>query len=67
MLLFLELSSLHADIKGKDILSLSEGPAQGLDDTTLTAEGIYPLNFTHPNKRFVLSLHNNDRKRFFIC
>ena len=24
-------------------------------DTTLTAEAIYPINFTHPNKRFVFS------------
>ena len=26
---------------------------QGLDDTTLTAEAMYPINFTQPNKRFV--------------
>ena len=43
----------------KKILILVEGPTQGLDDTTLTAEAIYPINFTQPNKRLVLSLHNN--------
>ena len=31
-------SSVHVDNKKKDILILGEGPAQGLDDTTLTAE-----------------------------
>ena len=30
-------SSVHIDNEGKDILILDEGPAQGLDDTTLTA------------------------------
>ena len=41
--------------KGKDILILAEGPTQVLDDTTLIAEVIYPINLTQPNKRFVLS------------
>ena len=50
-------SSARIDDKGKDILILGEGPTQGLDDTTLTAEVIYPIDFTQPNKRFVLSLH----------
>ena len=39
-------SSVHIDNKNKDILSLGEGPTQGLDDTTLIAEAIYPINFT---------------------
>ena len=39
-------SSVHIDNKNKDILSLDEGPTQGLDDTTLIAEAIYPINFT---------------------
>ena len=43
-------SSVHIDNKGKDILILGEGPTQGLDDTTLTGEAIYPISFTHPNK-----------------
>ena len=45
-------SSVHIDDKGKDILILGEGSAQGLDDTTLTAEAIYPINFTQANKIF---------------
>ena len=39
-------SSVCIDNKGKDILTLGQGPIQGLDDTTLTAEAIYPTNFT---------------------
>ena len=50
-------SSVHIDNKGKHILVLGERPIQGLGDTTLTAEEKYPINFTQPRKRFVLSLH----------
>ena len=41
------------------ILILAEGPTQGLDDTTLTAEAKDHINFTQSRKKFVLSLHNN--------
>ena len=51
---------VHVDNKNKDILILGNGRTQGLDDTTLTAEALYPINFTQPNKRFVLSLHCNE-------
>ena len=37
--------SVHIDNKNKDILILGDGPTQRLDDTTLTAEAIYPINF----------------------
>ena len=57
-------SSVHIDNKGKDILILGEEPIQGLDDTTLTAEAIYPISFTQSNKRFVLSLHYNGSNSF---
>ena len=50
-------SSVHVDNKGKDMLILGEGPTQGLDNTTLTAEAKYPINCTQSGKRFVLSLH----------
>ena len=39
-------SPVYIDIKNKDILILGEGPTQGLDDTTLTAEAKYPIDFT---------------------
>ena len=41
---------MHIDNKGKDILILGKGPTHGLDDTKLTAEALYPINFTQPNK-----------------
>ena len=50
-------SSVHIDNKGEDILILGEGPTQGLDDTTLTAEPKYSINFTQLGKGFALSLH----------
>ena len=59
-------SSVHVDNKGKDILILGEGPTQGLDDTTLTAEAKYPINFTQSGKRFVLSLHYNGSSSFLF-
>ena len=49
-------SSVHINNEGKEILVLGEGSTQGLHDTTLRAEAIYPINITQPNKRFVLSL-----------
>ena len=51
---------------GKDILILGKGPAQRLDDTTLTAAAKYPINFTQSGKRFVLSLHNNGSNIFLF-
>ena len=59
-------SSVHIDNKGKDILILCEGPTQELNDTTLTAETIQPINFTQSNKRFVLSLHYNGSNSFLF-
>ena len=43
-------SSVHIDNKNKDILILGEGPTQGFDDTTLTTEAKYPINFTYQIK-----------------
>ena len=39
-------SSVHVDNENKDILILGEGSTQELDDTTLTTEAKYPINFT---------------------
>ena len=38
-------SSVLVDNKGKYILIISEGPTQGLDDTTLTVGPKDPINF----------------------
>ena len=49
------------------MIILGEGPTQGLDDTTLTAEAKYPINFIQPHKRFVLSLHCNESNSFLFA
>ena len=54
----------HIGNNGKDILILGERPTQGLDDTILTAEAIYLINFTKPNKKFVVRLHHNGINSF---
>ena len=59
-------SSVDIDNKGNDILMLGEGSMQGLNDTTLTAEAICTINFTQPNKRFVLSLHYKGSNSFLF-
>ena len=57
-------SSVYIDNKNKGIWIFGEVPTPGLDDTTLTAETKYPVNFTQPNERFVLSLHCNTNSSF---
>ena len=42
---------MHIDNKGKDILILGDGPTQGSDDTTFTAEAKYSINFTQSNRK----------------
>ena len=60
-------SSAHVDNKKKDSLILGEGPTQGLDDTTLTAEKKkYSINFTENNQKFCLSLHFNGAKSYLF-
>ena len=56
--------SVHIDKKKKDILILGIGPTQGLDDTTLTAEVKFSINFSRSNKKVCLSLHYNGTKSF---
>ena len=45
--------SVHANNKNKDILILGKGKAKRLDNTTLTAEGKYAINFQDHNENFV--------------
>ena len=57
---------MHFHNRRKDILILAEGQTQELDDTRLTVEAEYPINFTQSNRRFVLSLHYNGRDSFLF-
>ena len=59
-------SYVHIDNKNKDIIILSEGPTQGLYDTTLTAEAKYHIDFKQPRKLFVLSLHYSGSSSFLF-
>ena len=43
---------MHINNKEKDILILGDGPIQGLDDTTLTAEAIYSINLHNQIENF---------------
>ena len=56
----------HVDNKGKEILTLGEGPTKWLNDTTLTAAAKYPIDFTQSGKRFVLRLHYNGSNSFLF-
>ena len=53
-------STVYVDNKAKDILILLEG----LDNTTLTPEAKYPINFIQSGKRLALSLHYNGSNSF---
>ena len=59
-------ASVHLDNKKKFIFILCEGPTQGLDDTTLTAEKRYSINFTENNKKLCLSLHYNGANSYLF-
>ena len=57
---------MHIDNKKKDTLVLGETPPQKLDDTTITAESKYSINFTRSTKNFCLRLHYNGRTSFLF-
>ena len=59
-------SSVHDDNKKKNILILGEGPTQGLDGTTLSAEKKYSINFTVSTRKFCLSLHYNGANSYLF-
>ena len=59
-------SSVHVDNKKRDILILGEGPTQGFDDTGLTAEKRYSINFTVYRKKFCLNLHYNGANSYLF-
>ena len=50
---------VHIDNRKKDVLILGKRPTDGLDDTTLTAEKDYSINFIEQQKKSCLSLHYN--------
>ena len=66
ILLFLELSSAHANSKVNNVLVLGKALIQGINGTTIYAEKIYSTNFTVDNKKFCLSLHYNGNNSYLL-
>ena len=52
MHIWVQISSIHIDNKKKDILILDRNQTDELDNTTLTAEKEYYVNFTEKHKKF---------------
>ena len=46
------------------ILILGKRQTQGLDNTTLTAEVEYSINFLRSQRKFCLSIHYNGKNSF---
>ena len=62
-----ENSVIHANNKANNIFVMSDGIAQGINDTTLYAEKLCSQNFIRPSIKFVLSLHyNGDNSYLFV-
>ena len=55
---------MHVDNKDKNVLVLGEDPRQEVDDTTLTTEAKYSVNFTQSGKKIVLSLQYSGSNSF---
>ena len=62
-----ENSLTHANNKANNIFVMGEFIVQGINDTTLYAEKVYSQNFTAPDKKFVLSLHNNGDNSYLFA
>ena len=60
------ISSVHIHNNKKYILILGIGVTQALDETILTAEVQYSLNFSRSNRKFCLSLHYNGATVFCL-
>ena len=53
-------------IKKKYILVLVKDFVQGINGTTIYAEGLHKVNFTENNKKFCLSLHCNGANSYLL-
>ena len=61
-------SSVHADNEKKDISILDKGPTDELDDTTLTTETEYLINFSEQQNILLLDmLLNLMHMKLFDC
>ena len=51
----------------KDILILDKGTMKGLNDTKLTAEAEFSINFNKKGKKLLLKSTIKWKKQLFIC
>ena len=59
-------SPVHIYYKKKDILILGKVVIQKLDDTTLTVEAQYSINFSRSTMTFCSRLHYNGCSSFYL-
>ena len=59
-------SSVYISNRKADVLILGKDPVQVLDDTTLTAEKEYAINFSEQKKKFCLSLYCNSANSYLF-
>ena len=59
-------SSVHIDNKKNDISVIGKSSTQWLEDTMLTEEAQYLINFSRSNRNFCLSLHYNGSNSFLF-
>ena len=59
-------SSVHTNNKNKNILILGKRQTKGLDNTSLTTEAGYSINFSRSEREFCLSLHYNGSNSFLF-
>ena len=59
-------SLVHIDNKKKDILIFGIGSTQKLDDTMLSKEAQYSIDFSRSNRKYCLSLHYNGSNSFLF-
>ena len=58
-------SSVHANNRKNNTLTLGKDFVQGINGTTIYAEKLHSMDFTGNNKKFCLSLHYNGQ--LFVC
>ena len=59
-------SSVHIDNKKKDISIFGISSTQKLDDTMLSKEAQYSVDFSRSNRKYCLSLHYNGSNSFLF-
>ena len=59
-------SSSNANNKKNNILVLCKDFVQGINGTTIYAEGLYKINFTEDDKKFCLCLHYNGANSYLF-